>query len=137
MRTDKFDYLAEQVSHHPPIAAIYTKGKYYTMYTCQKTNASFNGKMLKLISQYRTYFHFDKFDETYELIAPVPSVHNLVIGTMYVDIGDTMTVVNQKRPNERCEVRFERRGWLSKEPFKLVGESFKVDGKKIQVFQQI
>jgi hypothetical protein len=34
MRTDSFDYLAEQVSHHPPIAAIYTRGKFYTMFTC-------------------------------------------------------------------------------------------------------
>jgi hypothetical protein len=27
MRTDKFDYLAEQVSHHPPVAAIHVRGK--------------------------------------------------------------------------------------------------------------
>jgi len=50
--------------------------------------------MLKVISKYRTYFNFDLFDETYEVIPPIPSVHNLVIGTMYVDLGDTMTVIN-------------------------------------------
>ena len=38
--------------------------------------------------------HLDKFDETFELVMPVISVHNLVIGTMYVDIGEVMTVVN-------------------------------------------
>jgi hypothetical protein len=38
---------------------------------------------------------------------------------MYVDIGETMTIVNLKRQNERCEVRFERRGWFSAEEFKF------------------
>ncbi len=40
------------------------------------------------------YVNFDKFDETYELIMPLLSVHNIVIGSMYVDIGETMTVIN-------------------------------------------
>lgn len=94
MKTDQFEYLAEQVSHHPPVAACYCRGKNYTFYTCQKTNTSFNGKMLKILNQYRVYVHLDKFDETFELVMPVISVHNLVIGTMYVDIGEVMTVVN-------------------------------------------
>lgn len=75
--------------------------------------------MLKITNQYRVYVHLDKFDETYELILPILSVHNLVIGQMYVDIGETMTVINTTRPNERCEIRFERRGWFSNEAFKL------------------
>jgi hypothetical protein len=48
LKTDKFEYLSEQVSHHPPIAACYCRGKQYTFYTCQKTNTSFNGTMLKI-----------------------------------------------------------------------------------------
>lgn len=34
--------------------------------------------------------YLDQYDETYELIMPLLSVHNLVIGTMYVDIGETL-----------------------------------------------
>jgi len=79
------------------------------------------------------YVHLDKFDETYELILPILSVHNLIIGTTYVDIGETMTVINVNKPNYRCEVRFERRGWFSKEEFKLQGESFITEGKDKQV----
>jgi hypothetical protein len=89
------------------------------MFTNLKTNISFNGKFVSAHQQFRTYFHFDKFDVTYELIAPIVSVHNLILGNMYADIGETMTIVNQKRPEERCEVEFERRGWFSKEGFKL------------------
>ena len=73
--------------------------------------------------------YLDKFDETFELILPILSVHNLIIGTTYVDIGETMTVINVNKPNQKCEVRFERRGWFSKEEFKLQGESFITEGK--------
>lgn len=27
LTTDKFEYLAEQVSHHPPVCAVHVKGK--------------------------------------------------------------------------------------------------------------
>jgi hypothetical protein len=71
--------------------------------------------MLKITNVYRVYVHLDKFNETYELNLPILSLHNLVIGSMYVDIGETMTVVNLSKPNEKCEVKFERRGWFSSE----------------------
>lgn len=32
-KCDEFEYLAEQVSHHPPISACYCKGKGYTYFT--------------------------------------------------------------------------------------------------------
>jgi hypothetical protein len=64
------------------------------------------------------------FGERYEIEIPAMSAHNLVIGTLYIDIGETMTVTNLMRPNEKCTVKFERRGWLSKEAFKLTGEVF-------------
>ena len=85
--------------------------------------------MLKITSQYRVYVHFDTTDETFELIMPVLSAHNLIIGQMYIDVGESMTVINQNRPNEKCEVRFERRGWFSSEAFKLNGECYTEEGK--------
>jgi Oxysterol-binding protein len=80
--------------------------------------------MLKITNVYRVYYHFDEFNETYELIMPVLSVHNLIIGQMYVDIGESLTIVNMSRPNEKCEVRFERRGWFTTEAFKFEGEAY-------------
>jgi hypothetical protein len=77
--------------------------------------------------------HFDTFNETYEITLPVLSAHNLVIGTLYVDIGETMYVINTNRPTERSEVRFERRSWFSSEEFKLEGEAYAGEGKKKEI----
>ena len=46
--TERFKYIAEQVSHHPPVTAVYCEGKHYKYSTCQATNTSFNGSMLKI-----------------------------------------------------------------------------------------
>lgn len=65
------------------------------------------------------------------------SAHNLIIGNMYVDIGDTMTVRKVaykdglRRPDndEQATINFTRRGWFSKEEFKLEGEVTILDPK--------
>ena len=76
-----------------------------------------------------------RFDETYEVTAPVVSIHNVIplpmTAPMYNDIGETMTVVNQERPQEKCEIKFEKCGWFAKEWHKLEGRAFleSSDGK--------
>lgn len=96
------------------------------MYTNISVNVSFNGQYLTMTQKYRTYFHFDRYDESYELLAPVVSVHNLVplMGAMYTDVGETMTITSLQRPEERCEIAFSRRGWFSSEKNKVTGRSF-------------
>lgn len=93
--------------------------------------------MLKITNQYRVYVYLDAFDETYEIVLPLLSAHNLVIGNMYVDIGETQTVVNLNRPNEKADIRFERRGWFSSESFKFEGEAYIQEGKKKNIAHTI
>ena len=50
------------------------------------------------------------------------SIHNLVFGTLYLDIGDTMTIRNLKT-REYSITKFTRRGWMNKE-----ANAFKVEG---------
>jgi len=129
LKTDIYEYLAEPVSHHPPVTAVHCQGKHYKYYTNLKANTSFSGRTLQIKQQFKTFIKLDKFDEIYELESPVFSVHNLIIGQIYVDIGETLTVVNKSRPEEQCKVKFTRRSWFSKEAFKFEGEAFRQVGK--------
>lgn len=57
------------------------------------------------------------------MIFPVMSAHNLVIGSMYVDVGETMTVRKVDQiDSEIATINFTRRGWFGKEAFKCDGE---------------
>jgi len=41
--TDEYSYLAEQVSHHPPVTAIHIKGKDYRVQINVGVQIYFNG----------------------------------------------------------------------------------------------
>ena len=83
------------------------------------------------IQQYRTYIEFEDLKEKYEIQSPVLSVHNLIIGTPYIDIGGTMKA--QLLPKFEgtkggsdcsvvCTLRMTKKGWFSKEEYKVEGE---------------
>jgi hypothetical protein len=64
------------------------------------------------------------------MIFPVMSAHNLVIGSMYIDVGETMTVSKVDQiDSEIATINFTRRGWFSKEAFKCEGEVTVFDTK--------
>ena len=65
------------------------------------------------------------FNERYEIELPTMSMHNFVIGTPYIDIGETMKVTRQGT-NERAFINYHRRGWFAKDKdiAKLDGEVF-------------
>ena len=129
--TDDLEFLSEQVSHHPPVTANYCKGRKtkYVLWNNQKTNTKFTGKSLDFHQQYRTYIYFEDLDEKYEIVAPTLSAHNLIIGTPYVDIGGTSRI-RLLGSDLTCQLRFTKRGWLSRDEFKVEGEVTRGGGKK-------
>lgn len=118
------EFLSEQVSHHPPVTANFCRGKNanYKLWNNQKTNTKFKGKSLDFTQQFKTYIEFEDHSETYEIESPTLSAHNLIIGTPYVDIGGTSSVRLIEKPELECVVTYTKRGWISKDQFKVEGE---------------
>jgi len=52
------------------------------------------------------------------------------MGNLYNDIGDKLTIVNMKKPDERCEINFSRRGWFSSQKNVLNGTVFRWSEEK-------
>jgi len=50
-----------------------------------------------------TYLRIE--NEVYKIIPPTLSVHNLLVGTTYIDVGGTMTVT--KLVNDKPDIKFE------------------------------
>ena len=53
----------------------------------------------------------------------------MIIGTPYIDIGGTAKV-RILDTDLNCQLKFTKRGWLSKDEFKVEGEVTKGVGKK-------
>ena len=122
--TPEMRFLSEQVSHHPPITANYVESKRENVkiWSNTQTKSKFTGKALDFISVYKEYIEMEDFGETYEITLPTVSVHNLIIGTMYTDIGGGASVRLLGNQDLDCQLRYTKRGWLSKETFKVEGE---------------
>ena len=113
---DDFEYLAEQVTHHPPVTACFCRGKKsnYIYQTNQKTNLKFTGKNLMMNQQFRAYVDLPDFNERYEVEFPILSLHNFIIGTPYLDISETMKI-HKEGSNQKVFINFHKRGWFAKE----------------------
>ena len=70
--------------------------------------------------------------EKYEIEAPVMSAHNLIIGTPYIDLGGSSKIRLLQDPELEVNLRFTKKGWLSKEEYKVEGEVIRTKkaGKK-------
>jgi|LauGreDrversion4_2_1035121.scaffolds.fasta_scaffold245760_3 CRISPR/Cas system CMR-associated protein Cmr3 (group 5 of RAMP superfamily) len=76
--------------------------------------------------------------ETYEIVLPTISAHNLIIGKPYLDLGGESTIKNMQRPGEICKLEFHKRGWSESTYYKVDGEIFKNGGgKKDQAIYKI
>ena len=91
-------------------------------------------------NQYKEYVSLDGFGETYEVTLPSVSVHNLIIGTMYTDLGGSSSIRLMNNPNLECNIKYTKRGWLSKDTFKVEGEVIEYqdkDHKKSKIHYKI
>ena len=62
------------------------------------------------------------FNEKYEITPPIASIHNLVVGTTYIDLGGNQKIRCITEPGLEANIRYTKRGWFSKEEFKVEGE---------------
>jgi hypothetical protein len=87
--TSKYRHITEQVSHHPPITAHHTESNFYETFTSCTTTMKFNGRYVSFQPQENIYICLKLptgEKEYYKFGIPYTSVHNLIIGKIYVDI---------------------------------------------------
>lgn len=107
--TEDFRYIAEQVSHHPPISAYYQEGKGYTVSGFLDSKSKFGfggGKGLMELTciGYQDYF-LEQWDETISVSRPKVFAKNIIMGTLYIDYEGDMKVINH-RTGEEATITF-------------------------------
>lgn len=87
--------VCEQVSHHPPITALYMwsdefgiRGEGYS-----RVETTFSGSV-DIRQTGHVMLHIDKFDEDYLLPLPSCSAHGFLSGKLYPELNDTYSIVS-------------------------------------------
>ena len=87
--TSKYRFISEQVSHHPPITAYHCESDQYVVFAQARTTMKFNGRYISFAPNDRVYITLkleDGSQEFYSCTLPQTTVHNLVIGKLYIDV---------------------------------------------------
>ena len=70
------------------------------------------------------------FQEKYEIINPNVSAHNLIIGTLYIDIGGTSSVRPLRNNNLTCILKWSKKAWFSSDMYNVEGDVIQVNNNK-------
>ncbi|KAM0754205.1 Oxysterol-binding protein [Meredithblackwellia eburnea MCA 4105] len=109
-------YVAEQVSHHPPISAWYFTSPENNLDICGelRPKSKFLGNSAATLMDGSSHVTFlDKpSDGEYSISMPNMYARGILFGTMIMELGDTSTVKNQAT-GISCDVEFKTKGFFS------------------------
>jgi hypothetical protein len=91
---------------------------------------TFKKMSLRYKSLGSTYVYLKAPKEKYSIERPELSVHNLILGDLYLDLFGTKQAINHMT-KETCEFTCFLRGWTGKDAFKVEGAIKNAAGEEI------
>lgn len=120
----QFRYLAEQVSHHPPISACHCEGKDWVYWSEVNVTNRFLGKSLDISPEGWNHVVIKSTGDHYVWKKVQMSIYNLIVGKLWIDHYGMMTVENKCNGMEKCELEFKAHGWRGTNAKRVVGHAY-------------
>uniref|UniRef100_M4A051 Oxysterol-binding protein n=1 Tax=Xiphophorus maculatus TaxID=8083 RepID=M4A051_XIPMA len=130
IRESGYRSICEQVSHHPPAAAHHAfSEKGWTLRQEITLASKFRGKYLSIMPLGSIQCMFDKSNNHYSWKKVTTTVHNIIVGKLWIDQSGEIDVVNHKT-GDRCHLKFAPYSYFSRDvPRKVTGVVTDKDGK--------
>ena len=123
-----FKFLAEQVSHHPPITACHAYGRGYEMWTHSDMKSKFWGTSLEFIPLGKAYYIIN--DEHYVGSRPSTVAWNIIFGTTYLELWrDTITTWPQT--GAKWMLTHKEKGWGGRNAYVFEGFVYNDSEEKV------
>ncbi|XP_069684103.1 oxysterol-binding protein 1 isoform X2 [Periplaneta americana] len=105
-RTDDLGWraISEQVSHHPPMVAQYCEGRQWRCWQEFTMASKFRGKYLQVIPLGMAHLEFNSGNH-YTWRKVTTTVHNIIVGKLWVDQHGDMDIVNHK-DGVKCHLKY-------------------------------
>ena len=88
--------ISEQVSHHPPTAALYCEGRGWVCWQDFTMSSKFRGNSLEIVPLGLAHLKFTESGNHYTWRKVTTIVHNIVVGKLWVDQVGDMVIKNHK-----------------------------------------
>ncbi|KAJ2837008.1 Oxysterol-binding protein 4 [Coemansia erecta] len=117
-------FVCEQVSHHPPVSAIYFEnaqaGIYGSGHFSQKSK--FKGTTMKVVQEGRVTLRMKNTDEIYCLTLPNLNICSILTGKPFLEMSDTTYIRSSK--GYSAEFQWQTKAWFYGEYHKFTGKIF-------------
>ncbi|KAI0125248.1 oxysterol-binding protein [Xylariales sp. AK1849] len=133
VRPDKeYRFFTEQLSHHPPIGAVWSESPKWTYYGESNVKSKFYGKSFD-INHLGTWFvklqpSAGGKPDFYSWKKPNSAVVGIITGNPVVDNYGPVEIKNWTT-GEVCQLDFKQRGWKASSAYQLTGKILDADGR--------
>ncbi|XP_034084221.1 oxysterol-binding protein-related protein 3 isoform X2 [Gymnodraco acuticeps] len=106
-RPDKgFTFVAEQVSHHPPISACHAESKNFIFWQDVRCKNKFWGKSMEILPVGTTHVTLPGFGDHYEWNKVTSCIHNILSGQRWIEHYGEISIRNSSSDICQCKITF-------------------------------
>ncbi|XP_043946349.1 oxysterol-binding protein-related protein 2 [Protopterus annectens] len=129
-----FKFVAEQVSHHPPVSAFYAEGlnKDFIFQGSIYPKLKFWGKSVEAEPRGTITLELLRSNEAYTWTNPTCCVHNVILGKLWIEQYGIVEITNHST-GEKCLLNFKKCGLFGKELHRVEGYILDKNKKKLCV----
>lgn len=113
-------FIAEQVSHHPPMSAAHAENEHFVYDLTSKVRTKFLGNSLDIYPLGRTRVTLKRHGVVLDLVPPPTKVNNLVVGRTWVDSPGEMIMTNLTT-GDKVVLYFQPCGWFGAGRYEVDG----------------
>ncbi|XP_017849038.1 oxysterol-binding protein 1-like [Drosophila busckii] len=113
--------ISEQVSHHPPIAALHCEGRKWLCWQDFSMTSKFRGKYFQINPLGSAHIEFPATGHHYSWHKVTTTVHNIIVGKLWVDQhGETVIKGSQAAEGIKCVLNYYPHSYFSREQQRCV-----------------
>ncbi|KAK6943649.1 Oxysterol-binding protein [Dillenia turbinata] len=117
---DGITFLAEQVSHHPPMGAAHAENDHFTYDVTSKLKTKFLGNSVDVYPVGRSRVTLKSDGVVLDLVPPPTKIHNLIFGRTWIDSLGEMMLTNLTT-GDKAVLCFQPCGWFGAGRFEVDG----------------
>uniref|UniRef100_A0A158QDM3 Oxysterol-binding protein n=1 Tax=Hymenolepis diminuta TaxID=6216 RepID=A0A158QDM3_HYMDI len=130
-RTDDLGWrsVAEQVSHHPPVAAFHCESDLWYTWFDFSISTKFRGRYLQIKVNGVCHLVFRKTGYHYTWTKIPLTVHNIIVGRLWIENSGEIDIINHTT-GDKCHLTFKQYSYFSSEvPRRVTGAVTDKTGK--------
>ncbi|KAL1546332.1 Oxysterol-binding protein-related protein 3A [Salvia divinorum] len=113
-------FIAEQVSHHPPMSAAHAENEHFIYDITSKLKTKFLGNSVDIYPVGRTRLTLKKSGVVLDLVPPLSKANNIIFGRTWVDSPGDMILTNLTT-GEKVVLYFQPCGWFGAGRYEVDG----------------